>query len=43
MSLPLEPTARGLAMPLDGLDEALGAIREDYEPHHVRGYLYSVA
>jgi arginyl-tRNA synthetase len=41
--LPLEPAERRLAMLLDGLDEALGAVRENYEPHRLCGYLYSLA
>ena len=42
-SLPLEPAERKLAMLLDGLDEALSAVRENYEPHRLSGYLYALA
>jgi arginyl-tRNA synthetase len=41
--LPLEPAERRLAMLLDGLDEALAAVRANYEPHRLGAYLYSVA
>jgi arginyl-tRNA synthetase len=41
--LPFEPAERRLAILLDGLDEALGTVREHYEPHRLCGYLYSVA
>jgi arginyl-tRNA synthetase len=41
--LPLAPEERRLAILLDGLDEALAAVRENYEPHRLCGYLYSVA
>lgn len=41
--LPLEPAERKLAMLLDGLDEALGTVRENYEPHRLCGYLYTLA
>ncbi len=30
-------------MLLDGLDEALTAVRENYEPHRLCDYLYSLA
>jgi arginyl-tRNA synthetase len=42
-SLPLEPAERRLAMLLDGLDEALSTVRENYEPHRLCGYLYTLA
>ena len=42
-SLPLEPAERSLAILLDGLDETLAAVRENYEPNRLCGYLYSVA
>jgi arginyl-tRNA synthetase len=41
--LPLEPAERQLVLLLDGLDEALSAVRESYEPHRLCAYLYSVA
>lgn len=41
--IPLEPAERRLAMRLDGLDEALSAVRENYEPHTLCGYLYELA
>jgi arginyl-tRNA synthetase len=42
-SQPLDPAERRLAILLDGLDDALCAARENYEPHRLCGYLYSVA
>lgn len=41
--LPLQPAERRLAILLDGLDGALGAVRENYEPHRLCAYLYNVA
>jgi arginyl-tRNA synthetase len=41
--LPLEPAERRLGMLLDGLDGALAAVREHYEPHRLCGYLYALA
>jgi arginyl-tRNA synthetase len=41
--VPLEPAERKLAMQLDGLADALTAVREHYEPHRLCGYLYSLA
>ena len=41
--IPLEPAERKLAMQLDGLADALAAVREHYEPHRLCSYLYSLA
>ena len=41
--IPLEPAERKLAMQLDGLADALAAVREHYEPHRLCAYLYSLA
>jgi arginyl-tRNA synthetase len=41
--LPMEPAERRLGMLLDGLDSALAAVREHYEPHRLCGYLYALA
>lgn len=43
VGLPFEPAERRLAMLLDGLDEALTAVRENSEPHRLCNYLYSLA
>jgi arginyl-tRNA synthetase len=43
IGLPLEPAERRLALLLDGLDDALRGVRENYEPHRLCGYLYSLA
>jgi arginyl-tRNA synthetase len=40
LHLPLEPVERKLAIQIDGLAEALAAVRENYEPHRLSGYLY---
>jgi arginyl-tRNA synthetase len=42
-SLRLEPAERRLAMLLDGFDEALSTVRENYEPHRLCGYLHTLA
>jgi arginyl-tRNA synthetase len=42
-AVPLEPAERRLALLLDGLDEVLGAVRQNYEPHRLCSYLYSLA
>jgi arginyl-tRNA synthetase len=41
--VPLEPAERKLAMQLDGLADALAAVREHYEPHRLCAYLYALA
>jgi arginyl-tRNA synthetase len=41
--IPLEPAERKLAMQLDGLADALAAVREHYEPHRLCSYLYALA
>ena len=41
--IPLESAERKLAMQLDGLADALAAVREHYEPHRLCSYLYALA
>jgi len=43
LGIPMEFGERKLAMQLDGLTDALAAVREHYEPHRLCAYLYSLA
>jgi arginyl-tRNA synthetase len=41
--LPLHPTERALALQLDQFDGIVSESAAKYEPHHLAGYMYSVA
>ena len=40
---PLEPAERRLLLLLDGFSAVLASVRENFEPHRLCGYLYSLA